>query len=334
VKILIIGSGWVGCHLASKLRINHDVVIYEKNEKLFSETSYNNQNRLHIGYHYPRNSKTRELCRNTFSKFINQYGFLTKKIKNNVYCIPLKESLIDFETYSLIFKTGFSHTPFNSSLENMEGCISTEERYIDFKLASQYFNEELRDIHIKKHIKKKDIYKLKGQYDLILDCTNNSLPNQKKSNEFYELTVSYIYKNKIKPEFGALTLVDGKLFSIYPYYNDLFTVTDVELTVLKKFKSLDRLSEFKKKIDKKFLSEKVSLLEKKISFFYPNFLDEFEYQTFILSVKSKVENKSDDRSPVIKVEGNLLSIFTGKIQGIYIIEDFVDYFIKNENIDR
>ncbi len=75
-------------------------------------------------------------------------------------------------------------------------------------------------------------------------------------------------------------------------------------------------------------------MENKVCFFYPNFLDEFEYQTFMLSVKSKVENKSDDRSPVIKVEDNLLSIFTGKIQGIYIIEDFVDYFIKNENINR
>jgi hypothetical protein len=334
VNILIIGGGWVGCHLASKLRISHDVVIYEKNEKLFSETSYNNQNRLHIGYHYSRNYKTRELCRKTFSKFMNQYGFLTKEIKNNVYCIPRKESLIDFETYLSIFKTGFKHTLFNSNLENMEGCISTKEKYIDFKLANKHFNEKLKDIHVKNDVKKRDIPKLKKQYDLIIDCTNNSLPNQKKSNEFYELTVSYIYKNKITPEFGALTLVDGKLFSIYPYYDNLFTVTDVELTVLKKFKSLKRLNEFKKKIDKKFLSQKVSLLENKVCFFYPNFLDEFEYQTFMLSVKSKVENKSDDRSPVIKVEDNLLSIFTGKIQGIYIIEDFVDYFIKNENINR
>ena len=55
MKIAIIGGGWVGCHLALNLKNDHDVVIFDKNDELFSETSYKNQNRLHYGFHYSRN---------------------------------------------------------------------------------------------------------------------------------------------------------------------------------------------------------------------------------------------------------------------------------------
>ena len=61
MKIAIIGGGWVGCHLTYKLQNSHDVTLFEKNENLFQETSFNNQNRLHLGFHYARNSKTRKI---------------------------------------------------------------------------------------------------------------------------------------------------------------------------------------------------------------------------------------------------------------------------------
>jgi len=80
MKIAIIGGGWVGCHLAAKLFREHNVSIYEKNNSFFQGTSYNNQNRLHLGYHYARSFKTRELCKNTFERFINDYSFLVKNV--------------------------------------------------------------------------------------------------------------------------------------------------------------------------------------------------------------------------------------------------------------
>jgi glycosyltransferase involved in cell wall biosynthesis len=38
---------------------------------------------------------------------------------------------------------------------------------------------------------------------------------------------------------------------------------------------------------------------------------------------SKVVSESDDRSPIIRSEDNLINVFTGKIQGVYFVEDFV-----------
>ena len=102
MRIAIIGGGWVGCHLANKLRDVHTVTIFEKNAKLFQESSYNNQNRLHRGYHYARNSKTRELCADTFTRFTDDYNFLVEPVFNNAYAIP-SESVLDYGTYKKIF---------------------------------------------------------------------------------------------------------------------------------------------------------------------------------------------------------------------------------------
>jgi len=90
MKIAIIGGGWVGCHLAYKLKNNHDITVFEKDKKIFNGTSYKNQNRLHYGYHYARNHKTRELCKSTFYKFIDDYGFCVTDILKNFYCVPKK----------------------------------------------------------------------------------------------------------------------------------------------------------------------------------------------------------------------------------------------------
>jgi L-2-hydroxyglutarate oxidase LhgO len=81
MKIAIIGGGWVGCHLATKLKKTHEVTLYEKNTNLFKETSYYNQNRLHYGFHYARNSETRNLCKSTFNVFIEDYGFCVETVE-------------------------------------------------------------------------------------------------------------------------------------------------------------------------------------------------------------------------------------------------------------
>ena len=54
MKIAILGAGWFGCHIASKLKIKNDVDLYEKKNQILSGTSSYNTNRLHHGFHYPR----------------------------------------------------------------------------------------------------------------------------------------------------------------------------------------------------------------------------------------------------------------------------------------
>ena len=86
--------------------------------------------------------------------------------------------------------------------------------------------------------------------------------------------------------------------------------------------------EFENKINDNFILEKKINFENKILQFYPNFLRDFEYSNYFLSTKSKINNLSDERYPVIIKEDNLVNCFTGKIQGIYIIEDYINNLLR------
>ena len=318
MKIAIIGGGWVGCHLARKLMKDNDVTLFEKDE-LFKATSYFNQNRLHLGYHYARNFRTRNLCQNTFPLFMNEYKILTSEVENNLYCVT-DDSLIDYYTFREIFNNHHHSKNQFPEFKHIEGIVKTEERYIDFELVNLYFNKILKDIVVKKKIT--DIKVLSKEYDLVINATNNHL--NPTSNAFYELTLSLLYK-KIQPtSFGALTLVDGDFFSIYPYKDKLYTVTDVEHTPLFTANNINELNNFKFNN----LSEKKQLIEEKIKHYYPEFLEHFTYNDYFLSVKSKVRSNSANRYPIITEEDNIINCFTGKIQGIYIIENYINEIIN------
>lgn len=321
MKIAIIGGGWVGCHLAHKLQKDHEVTIFEKNSNLFTETSYKNQNRLHLGFHYARSYETRELCQTTFERFINDYKFAIENIDKNLYCVSSNKSLIDYKTYLKIFED-FEYEVVDHNFKMFDVCINTKEKYINFIEVYRFFNKILN--YKKMVVTPENITKLQKEYDLVINATNNHIPDKKIKNFYYELSLSLIYRKKNKAFFDSLTVVDGDLFSIYPYHKDLFTVTDVEYTPLKKFKKIKQLNKFSEKIGNSSIVEiRKNLIENKIIKYYPNFLNDFEYHSYITSTKSKLEISSDSRYPVITKSDNLINCFTGKIQGIYLIEDYI-----------
>lgn len=327
MKILIIGAGWVGCHLAGRLIDNHEVAIYDK-DGIFENTSYLNQNRLHLGYHYPRSFRTRSLCRETFGKFISEYAQVINCIHNNVYGIPNKGSIIDFETYRSIYtheRYDFSEENYDC-ITNVDHTINVGERHIDQDKAKSHFTRLLGNIFTKAEVK--DIRDYENSYDLIINCTNNFIRDL-ATPSVYELTVSLIYSRRCDNGFGALTLMDGPFFSIYPYKANLYTVTDVVYTPVLVSDNLNEILNFKI-TDLQCRKENI---EKKIKGYYPDFNHDFEYEYFFTSIKSKTINTVADRYPVIRQENNVINCFTGKIQGIYIIEDEIRRII-NESADR
>jgi len=329
MNIGIIGGGWVGCHLANKLKDTHNITIFEKNDKLFQETSYNNQNRLHFGFHYSRNYETRELCRNTYNKFINDYGFCVGDVDKNCYCVPNETSIIDFKTYLKIFND-FDYDNIELKLDNVEGCINTNEKYINFKLCSDYFNNELKELVVTEEITLDKLNDLSNKFDLIIDSTNNQLNNLSGKN-FYELTICLIYEKIKETEFDSLTMVEGDLFSIYPYYDNLYTLTDVEHTPIKKFNNIKSLVNYTKNFDDSIIQEKIKVFEKKVLNYYPEFKENFKYNSYFLSTKSKIINLSSRRYPIIIKNNNVINCFTGKIQGIYVIEDYIKNLLNGKN---
>ena len=93
------------------------------------------------------------------------------------------------------------------------------------------------------------------------------------------------------------------------------------------------LLNFKETIKDNLIANKQNLIEEKVKEFFPDFLEHFSYSDYFISIKTKIISNSDSRYPVIEKNGNVINCFSGKIQGIYIIEDYIKQII-NENINR
>lgn len=313
MKIAIIGAGWVGCHLAKHLMLEHSVTVFEQ-KSIFSGSSSNNQNRLHLGFHYARSYKTRMLCKTTFNEFAKEYGDFIKRIPNNHYAVA-DSSVIDYQTYKDICEYSgldcIEHSTRN--LKNIQGCICVDEMYINFTGLVDYFSKLLEG-----HIVKKQICSLDelSDYDIIINCTNNFIQNTTVES-FYELTLSLVYRLTSTLDFGALTIVDGPFVSLFPYKSNLYTLTDVEHTPVLATADISEIQKMYSHISEELVAKKRSLIEEKVNYYYPDFCNKFEYQSYFLAVKSKFNNSTSDRSPVVSRTGNVIHCFTGKIQGIY-----------------
>ena len=319
MRVAIIGAGWVGCHLAYRLRDEHRITLFDRKPEPFHGASLVNQNRLHLGYHYARNSQTRALCRLTFDRFMHEYGSLTYEVENNLYAVPEDESLLDAGTVKTIFP------PLIFQYEDVEAGFlrdtsmvwCTQERYISPIEAKQFFSRQLSSLFQQEEIARKDIQQLKDGFDLVIDCTNNALLKP-SSNEYFEAVAMFLYDIKKPLPFGALTYIDGPLFSFYPFHNGTLSFSHVVHCVA---------AESMAPISERPSDEKLEQLRHNAEIhacrYWPHFSDHLSQNSIVLSMKSKRNNASAYRAPLFKQQDNLLSCYTGKIQGIYSIEERV-----------
>lgn len=318
MKIAIVGAGWIGCHLANRFKSKHTVTIYEQKE-VFGSTSFINQNRLHLGFHYARSFFTRELCLNTFDLFISDYQEIVSNVYKNFYCVPDKKSIIDFNTYVSIFnKNNFKYEICDvKELLQIEGSILVYEKYIDPWKSKAFFEKALVNNLKYEKIDENKLSFLKLENDIVINCTNNTF-EKTGINCFYELCIMLKYKKIRETSFNAITLVDGDFFSIYPYKDDVVTLSSVKNTPIKTFEKYELLIISKSKIvpDQKL----INLFEESVLFFYPEFKNDFKYDGYLISSKTKNVNGSSNRNPVVTKKDNVISCYTGKIQGIYTIE--------------
>ena len=153
-NIIIIGSGWYGLHtylILKEMNKDINITILEKNNDIFSESSNFNQNRLHLGYHYPRSYKTRKLCIEGYYKFVSKYREVIDFIDCNYYLISNK-SLIDYKTYLAVFNDiNYQHNIIkNNYFTEIDGnIINTKEKIINSVKSKNYFKKKIKKSNIK-----------------------------------------------------------------------------------------------------------------------------------------------------------------------------------------
>lgn len=331
-KIAVIGAGWYGCHIAKTLiERQHNVTIFESGNSIFSGASKRNQNRLHLGFHYPRDYATRSQSMDGYKWFRERYAHLIQPVHNNYYAIARNGSHIDYHTYLQIMQaTGLSYEiPIDPLVElvDVEGLIQVDEMLINNELAKNFFWNELNDhIFLNSMIDLSDrsiLDNMRSEFNYVIDCTWQTANRLSCYNVYYEPCVYFYYKNRRLHDF-ALTVMDGPFVSLYPYSKDIYTLTSVEHTPIGQFENYDIAKEAIFNIQNSSAIElKKVKFEEAIKRWYPAFDSHFEYVAPEFSMKTKIQSSTDFRGTLVHSESRLISIFSGKIDTINIAENIV-----------
>ena len=330
-NIAIIGGGWYGCYIAEYLldNFNHfNITIIEKNNDIFDESSYNNQNRLHLGFHYPRCSITQQKCKKYFQSFIKRYAELVEDIDNNFYAIA-NDSKIKYSNFIELYDN-FSLEE-NNFLTNIEGnIINVNEKYINFNKTKNYFKKKFANKLT--FVNNCTVTTVKNEnglvnindamvYDKVFNCTYNQI--QITEDVFYEKCLTLLYKKKEDIPFECLTIMDGNYSSIFKYSDDTYTLTNVKNTPLIVSKHFDYVKNFKDYN----INNKINLFEDGIVNFYPDFKNKFLYSGYYESFKCKNKSFCDSRDINIEINKNILSTWCGKISFIFELDEHINKFI-------
>ncbi len=94
---IVVGGGAYGCYLALKLieiTPSARVLIVERENDLLLRASYNNQARIHNGYHYPRSLLTALRSRINFPRFIKEFSDCVVGDFEKIYAIGTYRSKV------------------------------------------------------------------------------------------------------------------------------------------------------------------------------------------------------------------------------------------------
>lgn len=101
---VVIGGGFFGAWLALALKRRHagSVLLLERDRALCSRASFNNQARVHTGYHYPRSILTGFRSRVTSSRFLEEFADCVDTDFKMYYAVAKRQSNVtaaQFKTF-------------------------------------------------------------------------------------------------------------------------------------------------------------------------------------------------------------------------------------------
>lgn len=349
-KICIIGAGIFGCTIALRLSENNNYMIdiIEKNNDILNGVTLKNQQRFHLGYHYPRSKKTIDEIKKSYKKFIKFYGNDIFGDTINLYGISKIKSKLTFKNYlkslknsKLDIKLNKKHNIFSNLIE---GSILTKEKILNYfelkkRIKSRLSIKKNITLKLNSNLQKNMIEK----YDKIILCTyynNNELLKQLKVKKIPKMNFELIEKIIIKlpKSFKKISAVilDGNFLNFDPYlgtkYHLLSVVKKAKIEIIKK-----KFAIFKS--NKKMLINKIKHKSVNVSNFkdfikegkkYVPILSKGRYVDSFYTVRcTHVDKNSHNRTNKIKTYNNkIITVLSGKWNTCVNIANHVDKIIK------
>ncbi len=339
-KIAIIGGGLFGITIYIILKKKgYDCTLFEKNSDILKGASTNNLNRVHFGYHYPRDTETAKQSLKGYKSFKSFYSKAILSNFDNYYFIA-KNSKVNFKKYikfcifnNLKFKiVNLKKLPFLT--KNILGGIKVSEPIYDWSIIKSevkkklekinknkiYLNENvLKIIKNKKFILRtnKKLYK----FDKIIDASyegSNKLSNNliDKNKLSYQNTIIYEFISNDFKKMG-LAVMDGNYFSFLPKGNSnkhlLYHVSQSVLRRRKSYKLPDKWS--KKDFSSSLIKSRSLKILKEMRKYFPDLSIKLTKKKFIsFRVLPSNQKKTDKRiSKIYNFKNRYFKISSAKV---------------------
>ena len=241
-NIAIIGCGIFGALSALELaKRGNKVTIFESNNIILNGASLNNQNRLHLGYHYPRSDETAQQCIKSFETFKSRFPSSILENFTNAYFISKNKSKVSPDNYlKFCDRNGLKYklldiNRFHPKVNEVSLGVLTQEVVYDCKILRSLIIKMLADLDIqvlsnckiekaKFKNEKYDLFsksKKFSNFDALINSSYSDINRITSQLGFvtrkqqYEYTIIPIIKLDINSI--GITILDGDFMTLLPY---------------------------------------------------------------------------------------------------------------------
>jgi len=353
---IVVGGGFYGAAIAiylSKVRGFKRIVIVEKESKLLSRASYNNQARVHNGYHYPRSFTTAYRSRINLPKFVRDWPDAVKDDFTKLYAIARRNSKVTAKQFVRFCNTiganiREAEEQHSRLFENklIEAVFEVDEYAFDTTVLAKWAAEELAQLEIdirynsiatkirqnkdgslcvELNDDQSDVDRVVGRR--VFNCTYSGL-NQFSGDYLgtrtklkHEITEMALMEMPAKLKSLGVTVMDGPFFSFMPFpARGLHTLSHVRFTPHHAWKDQQGINPYEKMANYHKYS-RIDRMVRDVSRYIPN-VAESQYVDSLFEVKTVlVKNENDDGRPILFESHpglpGLYSVLGGKIDNIY-----------------
>lgn len=354
---VVIGGGFYGSAIAiylAKTRGLRRVTLLEREPELLVRASYNNQARVHNGYHYPRSFTTAFRSRVNLPRFVQDWPQAVKQDFVKLYAIARRNSRVTAKQFERFCQEiGAKIKPAQASLKRLfeprliEDVFLVEEYAFDSTRLAEWAIKELQDAGVEVHysIRASAIFRSAADKGLtvelqpktgepssiscryVFNCTYSGLnqlsgdfPGTKAGLKQEVTEMALMLAPDVLKEIGV-TVMDGPFFSMMPFPpRGLHTLSHVRYTPHFSWKDEQGVDPYKK-LDAYDCATRVDRMVRDVGRYLPAVL-EAKYVDSLFEVKTVlVKNEGDDGRPILFEKHAELpgcySVLGGKIDNIY-----------------
>jgi glycine/D-amino acid oxidase-like deaminating enzyme len=360
---VVIGAGFYGAAIAvylAKQRGLRRVLLVERESGLMTRASYNNQARVHNGYHYPRSFTTAYRSRVNLPKFVNDWPQAVRRDFTKLYAVARRNSKVTSKQFErFCSQIGANIQPASPALHSLFEPRLIEEIYVveeyafdTTKLAGWAENElKASGVEVQYRAIVKKISK-GAQFPLQLVVEDN-MGAQHLVNSNYVFNCTYSGLNQFSGDFNGVsvglkqeitemalmqmppsleglgvTVMDGPFFSMMPFpARGLHTLSHVRYTPHLHWSDqpgvdpYQRLREYPR-------STRVDKMVRDVGRYMPEVLKARHVDSLFEVKTVLVKNEGDDGRPILFEKHTNLpgcySILGGKIDNIYDVLEMLE----------